>query len=56
MPDDSLNNIMHTLSPKMVETSANSNMVGTMLNTIAVSTKLIPRDPRSIFYKQKTNI
>jgi len=40
---------------KTAETSPSSRRVGTMLNTIAVRTKLIPRDPRSIVYTQKMN-
>lgn len=34
--------------PKIDETSANSNTVGTILKTIAESTKLIPLEPLSI--------
>lgn len=34
--------------PKIDETNANSNIVGTILNTIAERTKLIPLDPLSI--------
>lgn len=40
--------MLHTFIPKIVDTSANSNIVGTILNTIADKTKLIPREPRSI--------
>lgn len=36
----------------MLETRANSNIVGTMLKTIAVNTKLMPLDPRSIVCKK----
>lgn len=42
-------------NPSMVETSVNSKMVGTMLNTIADNTKLIAREPRSIVWGWKYN-
>lgn len=36
------------LIPKIEDTNANSNIVGTILKTIAESTKFIPLDPLSI--------
>lgn len=38
------------LIPKIDDTKANSNIVGTILKTIADSTKFIPRDPLSIVF------
>lgn len=38
------------LTPKIDDTKANSKTVGTILNTIAVRTKLIPLEPLSIVF------
>lgn len=46
-----LNNADLQIHTRIVLTSASSNTVGTMLNTIADSTKLIPRLPLSIVCK-----
>lgn len=44
------------LTPRIVETKASSKIVGTTLNTIAVRTKLIPRDPRSIVFDKAPKV